>query len=109
MEACKVVRLFVNKVVVSAEPRRRGSPGYGRLRALRGLVYSRLKGLENDTIIVEHLKGYRWAVRALGLPSVPHRMSVGRWWRRYLSLQEKVFERLSSLSRRARFWNIILM
>ena len=49
MDACEVVRLFVNKVVVPAEPRRRGNPGYGRLKALRVLVYSRLKGLENDT------------------------------------------------------------
>jgi len=56
MEACEVVRLFVNKAVVSAEPKRRGNPGYGRLRALRVLVYSRLKGLENDTRTVEHLK-----------------------------------------------------
>ena len=56
MEACEVVRLFVNKAIVSAEPKRRGNPGYGRLRALRILVYARLKGLENDTRIVEHLK-----------------------------------------------------
>jgi hypothetical protein len=56
MEACEVVRLFVNKAVVSAEPKRRGNPGYGRLRALRVLVYARLKGLENDTRTVEHLK-----------------------------------------------------
>ncbi len=30
MDACEVVRLFVNKVVVPAERRRRGNPGYGR-------------------------------------------------------------------------------
>lgn len=59
MDACEVVRLFVNKVVVPAEPRRRGNPGYGRLKALRVLVYSRLKGLENDTRIFEHLKKNR--------------------------------------------------
>jgi phage baseplate assembly protein W len=29
MEACEVVRLFVNKAIVSAEPKRRGNPGYG--------------------------------------------------------------------------------
>jgi hypothetical protein len=56
MEACEVVRLFVNKAIVSVEPKRRGNPGYGRLRALRVLVYARLKGLENDTRVVEHLK-----------------------------------------------------
>ena len=56
MEACEVVRLFVNKAIVSAEPKRRGNPGYGRLKALRVLVFARLKGLENDTRVVEHLK-----------------------------------------------------
>jgi len=79
MEACDIVRLFVNKVVVPAEPKRRGSPGYGRVKALRGLVYSRLKGLENDTRIVEHLERYRRVARALGLLSVPDRTTVGRW------------------------------
>jgi hypothetical protein len=49
MEACEVVRLFVNKAIVSVEPKRPGNPGYGRLRAVRVLVYARLKGLENDT------------------------------------------------------------
>ena len=40
MEACEVVRLFVNKTVVPGEPRRRGNPGYGSLRAVRLLVAS---------------------------------------------------------------------
>ena len=97
MDACEVVRLFVNKVVVPAEPRRRGNPGYGRIKALRVLVYSRLKGLENDTRVVEHLKKHKWAVRAMGLPSVPDRTTIGRWWRRYFSLLEELFERISGL------------
>jgi hypothetical protein len=50
----------------TAEPKRRGNPGYGRLRALRVLVYARLKGLENDTRVVEHLKKNRHAARTLG-------------------------------------------
>jgi hypothetical protein len=49
MEACEVVRLFINKAIVPAEPTRRGNPGYGRVKALRVLVYARLKGLDNDT------------------------------------------------------------
>jgi putative transposase len=97
MEACEVVRLFVNKKVVPAEPIRPGNPGYGPLKALRVLVYSRLKGLENDTRIVEHLEKHRWAVRVLGLPSVPDRTTVGRWWRRYLSFLEEVFKRIADL------------
>jgi len=97
MDACEVVRLFVNKMVVPDEPRRRGNPGYGRLKALRVLVYSRLKGLENDTRIVEHLKKHRWVAKALGLPAVPDRTTIGRWWRRYFSLLEHVFKRISDL------------
>jgi len=73
MEACEFVRLFFNKAIVSAETKRRGNPGYGRLRALRVLVYGRLKGLENDTRIVEHLKKHSDTVRTLGLCKVPNR------------------------------------
>jgi len=29
MEACEVVRLFVNKAIVPAEAKRGGNPGYG--------------------------------------------------------------------------------
>ncbi len=97
MEACDVVRLFVNKAIVSVEPKRPGNPGYGRLRALRVLVYARLKGLENDTRVVEHLKKHTNAARALGLCKVPDRTTVGRWWRRYLKLLEETFEKISGM------------
>jgi transposase len=97
MEACEVVRLFVNKAVVSAEPKRRGNPGYGRLKALRVLVYARLKGLENDTRTVEHLKKYTGFSRTLGLRGVPDRTTVGRWWRRYLSLLEETFRKIAGM------------
>lgn len=99
MDPCEVVRLLVNKVVVPPEPGRRGNPGYGRLKALRVLVYARLRGLENDTRIVEHLERYGRVVRALGLPSVPDRTTLGRWWRRYAGLLEEVFEWFSRLVR----------
>ena len=97
MEACEVIRLFVNKTIVSAEPKRRGNPGYGRLRALRVLVYARLKGLENDTRIVEHLKKYIQTARTLGLCKVPDRTTVGRWWTRYLGLLEETFEKIADM------------
>jgi transposase len=97
MEACEVVRLFVNKAIVSAEPKRRGNPGYGRLRALRVLVYARLKGLENNTRVVEHLKKNKQSARTLGLCKVPDRTTVGRWWRRYLSLLEETFRKISDM------------
>jgi hypothetical protein len=62
MEACEVVRLFVNKAIVPAEAKRRGNPGYGRVKALRVLVYARLKGLGNDTRLVEHLRKHVFAL-----------------------------------------------
>jgi transposase len=97
MEACEVVRLFVNKAIVSVEPKRRGNPGYGRLRALRVLVYARLKGLENDTRVVEHLKKHMQTARTFGLCKAPDRTTVGRWWRRYLGLLEETFRKLSEM------------
>ena len=95
MEACEVVRLFINKAVVTAEPTRRGNPGYGRLKALRVLVYSKLKRLENDTRIAEYLKKHRWDAQRLGLTSVPDRTTIGRWWMRYCSILDEVFAKLS--------------
>jgi transposase len=97
MEACEVVRLIVNKAIVSVEPKRRGNPGYGRLKALRVLVYARLKGLENDTRVIEHLKKHSDAARTLGLCKVPDRTTVGRWWRRYLCLLEETFEKVAAI------------
>jgi transposase len=97
MEACEVVRLFVNKAIVPAEPKRRGNPGYGRVKALRILVYARLKGLENDTRVVEHLKKHSDAARTLGLCKVPDRTTVGRWWRRYFTLLEETFIKIADM------------
>jgi hypothetical protein len=97
MEACDVVRLFVNKAIVPAEPKRRGNPGFGRVKALRVLVYARLKGLSNDTRVVEHLKKYADVSKTLGLGKVPDRTTVGRWWRRYLKLLEETFVKTADM------------
>jgi transposase len=97
MEACEVVRLFVNKAIVPAEIKRRGNPGYGRVKALRVLVYARLKGLDNDTRVIEYLNKHTAVSRTLGLFRVPDRTTVGRWWRRYLSLLEETFEKISGM------------
>ena len=91
MEACEVVRLFVNKAIVPAEPKRRGNPGYGRVKAIRVLVYARLKRLGNDTRIVEYLKKHMDVSRTLGLCRAPNRTTVGRWWKRYLRILEETF------------------
>ena len=97
MEACEVIRLFVNKAIVPTEPKRRGNPGYGRVKALRVLVYARLKGLDNDTRVIEHLKKHSDVARTLGLCKVPDRTTVGRWWRRYLSLLEETFVNIADM------------
>jgi len=99
MEACEVVRLIVNKAVVPAETKRRGNPGYGQLKAVRLLVYSRLKGLTNDTRVVEHLTRHPQDAKTLGLNSVPDRTTVGRWWRRYLSLLEETLKKTAKMIR----------
>lgn len=91
MEACEVGRLFVNKAIVPAEPKQRGNPGYGRVKALRILVYARLKGLDNDTRVVAHLKKHHDVSKTLGIGKVPDRTSVGRWWRRYFTLLGEPF------------------
>ena len=97
MEACEVIRLFVNKAIVPAETKRRGNPGYGRVKALRILVYARLKGLDNDTRVIEHLKKHPWIAKTLGIATVPDRTTVGRWWRRYLSLLEETFVNIANM------------
>jgi hypothetical protein len=78
VEACEVVRLFVNKATVPAEPKRRGNPGYGRAKALRTLVYPRLKGLDNDTRVIELLQKHKAVSRTLDLYKIPNRTIIGR-------------------------------
>ena len=97
MEAYEIVRLFVNKTLISKEPRRRGNPGYPRLQAIRLLVYARLKGIGTDKGLIRHLKKNRRAVRGLRLSRVPHRTTVGRWWTCYSKRLKEVFEELAGL------------
>ncbi|MGD6805857.1 MAG: transposase [Candidatus Bathyarchaeia archaeon] len=97
MEACEVVRLFVNKAIVPAQPKRRGNPGYGRVKALRVLVYARFRKLDNDTRLIEHLKKNPFVARTLGLESLPDRTTVGRWWKRYLCILEETFVKITDM------------
>lgn len=100
MEAFELVRVFVNKAVVSKGSRRRGNPGYPRLQAVRLLVYAKLGRIETDKGLVRHLKKNRRALKALGFKRVPHRTTIGRWWRRYAELLSEVFEMLAELLQR---------
>ena len=97
MEACELVRLIVNKTVIPKEPKRAGNPGYGQLKAIRALVYARLKGLQNDTRIIAHLKKHPTDAKKLGLHTVPDRTTIGRWWRRYLNLLEETFQKTADI------------
>jgi transposase len=97
MEACELVRLIVNKAIVPAEPKRAGNPGYGRLKAIRVLVYARLKGFPNDTRIYWHLKKYPFNAKKLGLHTIPDRTTIGRWWRRYHTLLQIIFKKTATI------------
>jgi len=97
MDAYEIVRLFVNKTLISKGPQRRGNPGYPRLHALRLLVYAKLTRIETDKGLIRHLKKNRRVVRGLRLNRVPHRTTVGRWWTRYSELLKAVFEELAGL------------
>lgn len=97
MEACELIRLIVNKAVVPAEPKRAGNPGYGQLKAIRILVYARLKGLQNDTRIHWHLRRHKFIAKKLGLAHIPDRTTIGRWWRRYLTILEETFQKTTDI------------
>ena len=99
MEAYEAARLFINKELVAEGPRRRGNPGYPRLVAVRTLVFYVLKGLENDTRLVAHLEKHPHIVGALGLNRIPHRTTIGRWWRGLQDPLLDAFEALSALIR----------
>ena len=97
MDAFELVRLFVNKTMVPRGPRRQGNPGYPRLHALRLLVYAKITRIETDKGLIRHLTKHRHVVRGLRLRRIPHRTTVGRWWRRYEGLLRGVFEQLAGL------------
>jgi hypothetical protein len=101
MEAYELVRVVVNKTVVSGTSKRRGNPGYPPLQAIRLLVYAKLKRIGTDKGLIRHLKKNRKTVKALGFKRVPHRTTVGRWWRRYPDLLKEVFESLVVLLQKA--------
>jgi transposase len=97
MEACELIRLILNKVTVPAEPRRAGNPGYGRKTAIRLLVYSKLKGLENDTRIIWHLKRHPQDAQTLGFNTTPDRTTIGRWWKRYLPILQEIMIKTANI------------
>ncbi|KON29288.1 hypothetical protein AC480_03405 [miscellaneous Crenarchaeota group archaeon SMTZ1-55] len=97
MDTFELVRLFVNKTLVTTEARRRGNPGYPRLHAVRLPVYAKLARIETDKGLIRHLTKNHHVVRGLRLRWIPHRTTIGRWWRRYETLLKAVFEQLAGL------------
>jgi hypothetical protein len=47
--------------------------------------------------VVEHLKKHNDVCRTLGLCKVPDRTTLGRWWRRYLTILEQTFLRTADM------------
>jgi transposase len=95
MDTFELVRLFVNKTMVSRGPRKWRNPGYPRLHAIHLLIYAKLTRIETDKGLIRHLKKNRRVVRGLRLSQIPHRTPVGRWWRRHSELLREVFEMLA--------------
>jgi IS5 family transposase len=97
MEACELVRLTLNKITVPNEPKRAGNPGYGIKIAIRVLVYSKLKGFENDTRLIWHLKRHLQFAHTIGLSRIPDRSTICRWWTRYNPVLEEVMEKIANI------------
>jgi IS5 family transposase len=97
MEACELVRLTLNKAIIPTEPKRAGNPGYGIKTAIRILVYSKLKGLQNDTRLTWHLKRHPQYAHTLGLHKIPDRTTICRWWIRYNPILKEVMEKIANI------------
>jgi len=77
-EAVELARLVVNKTIVP-ECKRRGRKGYGRLPALKLLVYALLVGIDKDETLEKHLERNRGVAKALGFKrSIPDRTMISR-------------------------------
>ena len=97
MEASELTRLTLNKIIIPTAPKRAGNPGYGIKAAIRVLVYSKLKGLENDTRIAWHLQRNPADAAKLGLHRIPDRTTIGRWWIRYLPILEEINRKIANI------------
>ena len=96
MEACEVVRLFVNKAVVSAEPKRRGNPGYGRLKALSSCLCKAESIRERHPRSGTSQKEQTCSQNAWARHSTRQNYRW-TWWSRYLSFLEKTFDKISAM------------
>lgn len=95
-KAVELARLAVNKTIVQ-ERKGRGRKGYGRLAALRLLVYALLVGIRNDKPLVKHLRKNRGIAKALGLKGIPNRTTIGRWKRKLGKIAREAFEKQAGI------------
>ncbi len=95
MEASNLIRLLINKEVVSPQ-KGRGRRGYKNVPRVRTLVYQRLKGF-NDCQLIKHLKANPKIRRILGLTGVPDRSRLSVWKNLYSDLVITAFNKLSSI------------
>ena len=96
-EAVELAKLAVNKTIVS-ERKGRGRKGYGRLAALRLLVYAMLVGIDKDEPLEKHLRKHRGVAKALGFRrSIPDRTTIGRWKRKLDKIAREAFEKQADI------------
>lgn len=92
----EATRLAINQTIVP-EREGRGRKGYGRLAAVRVLVYAQLKGIHKDQVLERHLKENPRIRKGLGPKSVPDRTTIGRWKRKYEVVVKEAFEKLAGI------------
>jgi len=96
-KAVELARLAVNKTIVS-ERKGRGRKGYGRLAALRLLVYAMLVGIDKDETLEKHLRRNRGVAKALGFKrSIPDRTTIGRWKKKLDKIAREAFEKQAGI------------
>lgn len=96
-EAAELARLAVNKTIVS-ERKGRGRRGYGRLAALRLLVYALLVGIDRDETLEKHLRRNRGIAKALGFRrGIPDRTTIGRWKKKLSKIAREAFEKQAGI------------
>lgn len=96
-KAVELARLAVNKTIVP-ERKGRGRKGYGRLAALRLLVYALLVGIDKDETLEKHLGRNRGVARALGFKrGIPDRTTIGRWKKKLGNIAREAFEKQAGI------------
>jgi len=95
-KAAELVRVIVNRTIVQ-ERKGRGRRGYGRLLAVRLLVFAQLVGIHKDEVLERYLRENRGIARILGFKEIPDRTTIGRWKQKLAPVAKEAFEKLSTI------------